>query len=322
MTDRSHTLDRGAPPRLVPDRRPPAARAQRTPRLAPAMPAACVTGGCGGPEPALPPPPSFGEVRVDGIEIPPEAIAQEIQHHPAPDAETAWREAARALVVRELLLREARRRGIAADPESDEAGRRESDDDALVRALLDEAVEPEEPGEAECRRFYAARRERFRTPDLFEVAHVLIAPEAEDAAAWEAAETQARAVIAEVGDDPAAFAAAARALSACPSAAQDGALGQVRRGELLPVVQAALEAIPEGTTRREPVRSPHGWHVLRLHRRIAGRALPYEAVAGKIAETLGARSWSLAATRFVATLAAAAEIEGVTVEGAAGQGAA
>jgi peptidyl-prolyl cis-trans isomerase C len=318
MTDRSDTLDRGAPPRLVPDRRPPAARAQRTPRLAPTptatMPGACQTGGCGGPEPLLPPPPSFGEVRVDGVEIPPETIALEIQHHPAPDAETAWREAARALVVRELLLREARRRALEPDAETDEAGRRESDDDALVRALLDEAVEPEEPDEAECRRFYEARRERFRTPDLFEVAHVLIEPAREDPDAWDAAETQARAVIAEVGDDPAAFAAAARELSACPSAQQDGSLGQVRRGELLPVVQSALEAIPEGTIRREPVRSPHGWHVLRLHRRIPGRTLPFEVVAGKIAETLGARSWSLAATRFVAGLAGHAEIEGVTVE--------
>jgi peptidyl-prolyl cis-trans isomerase C len=317
---------RGEPPRLVPDRRPPAARAQRTPRLAPApsgMPGACPTGGCGGgPEPALPPPPSFGDVRVDGVEIPPEVIAQEIQHHPAPDAETAWREAARALVVRELLLREARRRGIEPDPETDEAGRRESDDDALVRALLDEAVEPEEPDEPECRRFYEARRERFRTPDLFEVAHVLIAPDGEAPDAWDAAEAHARAVVAQVGDDPAAFAKAARELSACPSAAQDGALGQVRRGELLPVVQAALEAIPEGTVRREPVRSPHGWHVLRLHRRHPGRALPFETVSAKIAETLAARSWSLAATRFVAALAAGAEIEGVSVEPSADPGAA
>jgi peptidyl-prolyl cis-trans isomerase C len=79
-------------------------------------------------------------------------------------------------------------------------------------------------------------------------------------------------------------------------------------------VQAALEAIAEGTVRREPVRSPHGWHVLRLHRRHPGRALPFEAVAGRIAETLGARSWSLAATRYVAGLAARAEIEGVSVE--------
>ena len=69
------------------------------------MMSSCESGGCGGgPEPMIPPPPTFGEVRVNGVEIPPEAIAEEIQHHPAPDAETAWVEAARALAVRELLL--------------------------------------------------------------------------------------------------------------------------------------------------------------------------------------------------------------------------
>lgn len=292
-------------PRLKPERRP-----------APVLPGACQRGGCGGGgfAPRMPPPPTFSEVRVNGVEIEPEAIASEIQHHPAPDAETAWREAARALAIRELLLQEARRRGLEAEPEADEAGRMECDDDALIRALLDEAVEPELPGEEECRRYYDARRERFRTPDLFEAAHVLIEPEGDDGDAWAAAEAQARAVIAEVGDDPAAFAEAARELSACPSSRQDGSLGQVRRGELLPAVQAALEAIPEGTVRREPVRSPHGWHAIRLHRRIEGQVLPFEAVQGKIGEMLGARSWTLAASRYVAALAEAAEVEGIEIE--------
>src|SRR3546814_11664165 len=66
----------------------------------PVMPSACETGGCGGQEPMLPSPPSFGEVRVNGVEITPEAIAEEIQHHPAPDAATAWIAAARALADR------------------------------------------------------------------------------------------------------------------------------------------------------------------------------------------------------------------------------
>ncbi|HET7410014.1 MAG TPA: peptidylprolyl isomerase [Paracoccaceae bacterium] len=291
-------------PRLKPERRP-----------APVMPGACETGGCGGDAaPLMPPPPSFGEVRVNGVEIDPEAIAREIQHHPAPDADAAWREAARALAIRELLLQEARRRGIEAEPEADEAGRMEAEDDAIIRELLDEAVEPEMPGDEGCRRYYEAQRHRFRTPDLFEAAHVLIEPESDDTEAWTNAERQARAIIEEVGDDATAFAAVAREMSACPSAKQDGSLGQVRRGDLLPAVQSALEAIPEGTVRREPVRSTYGWHVIRLHRKIDGQVLPFEAVRPKIAEMFGARGWSIAATRYVAALAAAAEIEGITVE--------
>lgn len=284
-------------------------------RPAPAMPGACATGGCGGgPEPMIPPPPSFGEVRVNGVEIPPEAIAREIQHHPAPDAETAWVDAARALAVRELLIQEARRLGVEAEPETDEAGRIEADDDALVRALLEAEVCPEMPGEDECRRYYEAQQGRFRTPDLFEAAHILIEPEGEDEEAWAAAEAQARHIAATIGDDPKAFAEAARAFSKCPSAQQDGSLGQIRRGELAAPVQAGIEALAQASTGREPVRSRFGWHVLRLQRRIAGRTLPFEIVRERIADMLEARSWSLAAARYVADLAARSDVEGVRIE--------
>lgn len=287
-------------------------------RPVPTMPGACESRGCGGPEPLLPPPPSFGEVRVNGVEIAPEAIAREIQHHPAPDAETAWIEAARALAVRELLLQEARRLGIEAEPEADEAGRAEPEDDALVRQLLEEEVAPERAGEAECRRYYDANPRRFRTPDLFEAAHILIEPEGEDDAAWEAARARAVSIIEGVADDPAAFAAAARAFSGCASAKQDGSLGQIRRGELVASVQTGLEALADGATGREPVRSRFGWHILRLQRRIAGRTLPFEVVAPRIADMLEARSWSVAAGRYVAALAARGAVEGVRIEGAMG----
>ena len=46
-------------------------------RPGPKMMSSCETGGCGGgPEPMIPPPPTFGEVRVNGVEITPEAIAE------------------------------------------------------------------------------------------------------------------------------------------------------------------------------------------------------------------------------------------------------
>lgn len=287
-------------------------------RPAPAMMSACETGGCGGgPEPLLPPPPTFGEVRVNGVEIAPEAIAQEIQHHPAPDAETAWSEAARALAVRELLLQEARQLGLAAVPAPDEAGRDETEEDSLVHALLDEQVEPAKPGEAECRRYYDANSDRFRTPDLFEAAHILIEPDGPDEQAWATALARARAIIDEIGDDASAFGTAARAHSGCASAQQNGSLGQIRRGELVPEIQAGLEALADGVTAREPVRSRFGWHIVRLHRRIAGRILTFDMVRDRIADMLEARSWSIAAARYVASLAARNHVEGIVIEGSA-----
>lgn len=288
-----------------------------TQRPAPNMMSSCETGGCGGgPEPMLPPPPTFSEVRVNGVEIAPETIAQEIQHHPAPDAETAWTEAARALAVRELLLQEARRLGVEAEPEHDEAGRCEAEDDALVRSLLEQAVTPAEAGDQECRRFYETNQERFRTPDLFEAAHILIEPESDDEAGWAAAELRAREIAKQVGNDPKAFAAAARGSSGCASAQQDGSLGQIRRGELVEPIQRGLETLGDGETGREPVRSRFGWHILRLQRRIPGRTIPFDMARSKIADTLEARSWSVESARYVANLADRGTVEGIVIVGA------
>lgn len=281
----------------------------------PKMMSSCETGGCGGgPEPVMPPPPTFGEVRVNGVEIMPEAIAQEIQHHPAPDAETAWTEAARALAVKELLLQEARRLGLKSDPELDEAGRAEAEDDALVRSLLEQAVSPAEAGEKECRRFYEACQDRFRTPDLFDAAHILIEPVSDDEAGWAAAAARAREIAQQVGNDAKAFAAAARASSGCASAQQDGSLGQIRRGELVESIQRGLEALDDGQTASEPVQSRFGWHVLRLQRRIPGRTIPFEMARDRIADTLEARSWSIESARYVAGLAVRGSIEGVVIQ--------
>jgi peptidyl-prolyl cis-trans isomerase C len=279
-----------------------------------AMPGACQSGGCGGPDTAAPAPGfSFGAVRVNGVEIEAESIAREIQHHPAPDAEAAWIAAARALVVRELLLQEARRLEVEASPEPDEAGRIDAEEDALIRELLDRQVQAEPPTEDECRRYYASQVARFRTADLFEAAHILIEPESRDEAGWADAQGRARAIAQQVGDDAAAFAAAAREMSGCTSAPLGGSLGQVRRGELVREIQSVLEALADGTTSREPVRSRFGWHVVRLQHRSEGRVVPFEAVRNKIVDTLEARCWAIAAGRYVAALAAGARIDGVTL---------
>lgn len=283
-------------------------------RSQPAMPSACQSGGCGcapaSPKPQL----KTSPVRVNGVEIDAESIAREMQHHAAPDPETAWSSAARALAIRELLAQEARRQGIEATPETDEAGRVECEDDAAIRELLDISVSPEEPSDEECRRFYQARRERFRTPDLFEAAHILFEPGDGGEAGWAAAKSEAKKIIAIVGDNADDFAAAAQKLSGCPSAQQGGSLGQISKGQLVPAIQDVLESLRNGSLHPEPVRTSFGWHVVRLHRRIPGRELPYEAVAPKIADALAARGWSRASTRYVTELAAAATVEGISID--------
>lgn len=275
----------------------------------PVRPAAARQGACATPPPR-PPAPNFPDVSVDDVEIEAEAIARELQHHPAADPVEAWTAAARALVVRELLLRRARQLGVTADGDPD-VDAEEAPEEALVRRLLDRELAPAKPDETECRRYYEGQRERFRTPELFEAAHILIEQGTDDAVGWAAAEAQARRLADQIGQSRSAFVQAARTHSTCPSAQQDGSLGQVRRGELASPVQAALEATPAGTNRAEPVRSRFGWHLLRLERRIEGRDLPYEVVKDRIRDTLEARAWAVAAGTYVSNLASAARIKGV-----------
>src|SRR5690606_30146450 len=100
----------------------------------------------------------MGTIRVDGVEIPEEARALEAHLQDAPDPTRAWETAARALVVRQLLLNEAAvhgHTGAAAPPEPGEAP-----DEAAIRLLLEAVLTLPEPQEAELRRWYDANASR------------------------------------------------------------------------------------------------------------------------------------------------------------------
>ncbi len=117
-----------------------------------------------------------------------------MQHHAAPKPIAAWQQAARALVVRELLLQEARRVGIAPQPMSDASGRRETDEEAMIRGLIEREVTVPEPDEETCRRYYENNRARFRSADIYEAAHILFAALPADAQAYAQARADAAAV--------------------------------------------------------------------------------------------------------------------------------
>ncbi|MFA0813301.1 peptidylprolyl isomerase [Microbulbifer epialgicus] len=290
----------------------PASPSSETPHQ-PQLPSACETGGCGGGQ-APKSMPAFAPVRVNGVEIGAEDIAREMQHHPAESGEAAWHSAARALAIKELLLQEANTRYLNESQETNTVDRTETVEDATVRALLEQELPPTSITEAECQRYYEGHTHRFRTPDIFEAAHILLEPAEDSNSGWRVAEQRAKELANKVGDDAERFAAAAREFSGCPTAQQDGSLGQVRRGELDQAVQQALEALEEGSTARQPVRSRFGWHLVRLQRRISGQILPFKLAREKIFDMLEARAWVTSASKYIAELARAANIEGVQLD--------
>jgi peptidyl-prolyl cis-trans isomerase C len=254
-------------------------------------------------------------VSVNGVVIDHAAISREVQHHPAPKPIGAWQAAARALVVRELLLQEARRVGLKAEPASDDDGRRETEEEALVRALIDsEVVTPGADDEA-CRRYYAQNRQMFRTAAIYEAAHILFAARGDDAAAFARAGSEAAAVRAELAVRPERFAELAQLHSSCPSKNQGGNLGQITAGQTTPEFERALTSIAPGTI-SDPVTTRYGIHIIRLDRKHEGRELPYELVAERIADYLHESVQRRALAQYVARLATAARIEGVDLASA------
>ena len=255
-------------------------------------------------------------VSVNGTTIARETIVREMQHHPADKPAAAWQAAARALAVRELLLQRARHLGVTATPMSDASGRRETEEEALIRALLEREVAVPEPDDATCRRYYENNRARFRSADIYEASHILFAAVAAEPDAYARARADAEAVLATLQERPESFAALARAYSRCPSAAQDGNLGQLTRGQTTPEFERALFALAPGETCAAPVATRYGFHIIRLDRKHEGRTLPYEIIAGRIADYLRESVQRRAHAQYIARLASAARIEGVDLAGA------
>ncbi len=249
-------------------------------------------------------------VSVNGLEIAEAAILAEVQYHPAPDLDAARREAATALVLRELLLREARTGGLLGDADEPET------QDAAIDRLLSTAVRVPTADEATCRRYYENNRRRFRSSDLAEAQHILIAAPPDDAPARAAARAQAQELLSAVERDPAAFGALARANSDCPSAANDGHLGQIARGSSVPEFETYLFSLGEGEVCATLVETRYGFHVLRLLRRIEGRELPFDAVRETIAHNLSVAARETATRQYLRLLVGQARINGLDLKGA------
>jgi peptidyl-prolyl cis-trans isomerase C len=244
-------------------------------------------------------------VIVNGSEIPAAAIAAELQHHPADDVAGAWRQAATALVIRRLLLDECARQEIDSE-----------DEEAAIRTLLAREIAIPDADAQTCRRYWTANRARFRTPDVYEAAHILFPAAPDDEAARATAKAAAEETLRELAADARKFNELARTRSACSSAANGGRLGQLTRGDLVAEIETFVFALEEGQISPVPIMTRYGAHVLRLDRRAAGQELPFESVSDRISRQLSTQSWQRAVSQYLHILAGRSHIEGIDVDGA------
>ena len=108
-------------------------------------------------------------IRVNGVLIEPEAMALELQYHPAAEQSEAMFLAAQALVIRELLQQRCSALSVEV-----EAGIGESQEEAAIRSLIELEVPVPEADESVCEHFYASNLPRFVSAPLLAARHILL----------------------------------------------------------------------------------------------------------------------------------------------------
>ena len=249
-------------------------------------------------------------ISVNEVSITPEAMAQELQYHPAESREEAVYLAARALVIRELLQQRITELGVSL-----EIGAGENEEEAATRLLLEREVKVPQCDEESSLRYYENNRGRFHSAPLLAVRHILLECAPDDAEARSLAQVQAQILLERLAELPGSFAELAVKYSACPSKAQGGSLGQISKGQTVPELERQLFTLAPGLAGK-PLESRYGWHVISVDQRIEGKPLPYEVVSTAIRTQLQQGVWQKALVQYLQTLIGAADIRGIHLQGA------
>jgi peptidyl-prolyl cis-trans isomerase C len=263
--------------------------------------------------------PLFPDIVVNGTTLSAADIAAEAQNHHAPKGKPglAWRKAARALAVRQLMLEDAAAQGLVADPRELAPGQVETKDEALIRALMEQAITPEPVGEAALRAAYDRNPDACRAPSLFQAAHILYAASPGDKPARSMARKRAEATLEMLRKTPKQFAGIAARESECASRDTGGELGQLLGSDVVPEFAAAMQRASPEQIHGEVVETRFGMHVLRLDARAKGDILPFESVRARLQEAAEKVAWTCAAQGFVSQLLSKAEITGMDMRIAA-----
>lgn len=260
--------------------------------------------------------PVLNEVTVNGVEIKEADILAEAQNHSARNPGEALSEAARALVIRELLWQEANTKDFNFTPILDENNRMETEQDAAIRMLIEAEVNVPCASEEECRRFYEQNPQRCMSETISEARHILIPASPEDVDMRDRAKTKAIELISILNDTPEKFGDLAKEFSACSSSKQGGNLGQLTKGSTVSEFETAIDIMNVGSISKAPVESRFGFHIIALDRKTKGKVLPFEVMQVRLKAWLEAASWSKAVAQYISIVAGKSKVTGISLSGA------
>jgi peptidyl-prolyl cis-trans isomerase C len=178
-----------------------------------------------------------------------------------------------SMIVRELVLQEAKKAGIDKSPEV--ADRLEDlKKRVIIEAYWKKKVEEQAKiSDADLQKFYDENKEKFRTGDQVKASHILLKTEKE-----------AQDVLAQLKAGG-KFEDLARKYSVDPAGAKGGDLGWFGKGSMIPEFEKAAFALKEGET-SGIVKSKFGYHIIKLTGKRAAGLLPLAEVKDQIKAAL------------------------------------
>ena len=241
------------------------------------------------------------------------------------------------LVNQKLLVQEAERKGIVADPKAVEEQmekvvkmfpdpqkmkeqlsamgvgegelRRDIAQNLLIKELLDrQAPKGTEPTEEEIKAFYEANASSFDLPERVRASHILLATSADDPPEKKAERKAALAALREKIAGGADFAEVAKENSDCPSKESGGDLGFFEKGKMVPEFEKAAFAQAKGEL-GQIVETPFGYHLIKVTDRKEPEKASLENASARISEFLTQQRKGTAAREYLEKLRAAAKIE-------------
>jgi peptidyl-prolyl cis-trans isomerase C len=200
------------------------------------------------------------------------------------------------LITRELLLQEARKRGLDRDRALVERVERFKERSILDNLMRDEVDSRITVTLEEMKAYYAANPGSFTSHDDLRASHILAKTEAE------ALDVKKRL---DEGED---FAAVARKVSLdLATRFKGGDLGSIRKGQTVPQFEKTLLALKVGEISR-PVATQFGWHIIKLNDRTSGAPLSFEDAKDQMKEQIQVEKKRKRFDEFVASLRAKAKL--------------
>jgi peptidyl-prolyl cis-trans isomerase C len=180
--------------------------------------------------------------------------------------------------------------------------------EALGRELIFDAVMQQAASrrpsvtEIDERLFFELHKDRFTRPERRTARHILITVnDAFEENRREVSRDRIERLAARLDGRANRFPSLARQHSECPTAMEDGRLGTLPRGKLLPELDGVLFSLPEGGI-SPPVESEMGFHLLWCEKVHRGRTLPFSVARPRIRQLLEERAGRNCQKAFIAAL--------------------